>query len=101
MRATRGLLLVLTLVLPVTVLVSNASLADSKLEATIFSYDGHDFVRTANTLMDGGKSAVSTKFDPNSPAYKALVQKHSYVGPSSVFGREYQSDYAPLINDDG
>jgi hypothetical protein len=74
----------------------------SKLEATIFSYDGQDFIRTKTTLTDAqGKSAVNTKLDHNSLAYKALEQKHSYVGPSEVFGKHYDADYAPLVNDDG
>jgi hypothetical protein len=34
--------LILTLLLPFAVLVSSASLAESKLEATIFSYDGKE-----------------------------------------------------------
>jgi hypothetical protein len=74
----------------------------SKLEATIFSYDGKDFIRTKTTLTDAqGKSAVNTKLDHSSLAFKALEQKHSYVGPSEVFGKHYDADYAPLVNDDG
>ena len=48
----RRLFLVLTLLLPITVLVSSASWAETKLEASIFSYDGKDFVRTKTTLTD-------------------------------------------------
>src|SRR5919109_2589160 len=59
-----------------------------KLEATIFSYDGKDFVRTRTTLVtEDGKSAVNTKLDHASPAYKALTQKHSYVGEATAFGK--------------
>ena len=97
----RRLFLVLTLLLPVAVLLSSASFAQTKLEATIFSYDGTAFVRTTTTLMQEGKSAADTKLDPSSAAYKALVQKHSYTGPATVFGQDYQANYAPLIGDDG
>jgi methyl-accepting chemotaxis protein-2 (aspartate sensor receptor) len=97
----RRLFLVLSLLLPVTVLGSAASLAQSKLDASILSYDGKDFVRTETTLMQEGKAAVGTKLDANSPAYKALVEKKSYSGPATVFGREYQANYAPLIGADG
>ena len=93
--------LILTLLLPVTVLVSSASLAETKLDATIFSYDGKDFVRTETTLMEEGQSAANTKLDHDSAAYKALVEKHSYTGPATVFGRDYQANYAPLIGEDG
>ncbi|HEX2448396.1 MAG TPA: Cache 3/Cache 2 fusion domain-containing protein [Methyloceanibacter sp.] len=97
----RRLLLVLSLLLPVTMLISGASLAQTKLEATIFSYDGNDFVRTETTLMQGGQSAVGTKLEHESPAYKALAEKHSYTGPATVFGQNYQANYAPLIGADG
>ena len=44
-------------------LVSSASWAETKLEATILSFDGKDFVRTNTTLMDKGQSATNTKLD--------------------------------------
>ena len=97
----RRLFLILSLLLPVTLLVSSASLAETKLEASILSYDGKDFVRTETTLMQGGQSAVGTKLDHDSPAYKALAEKHSYTGPATVFGRDYDANYAPLIGGDG
>ena len=46
----RRLFLILSLLLP-TLLVSSASWAQSKLDASILSYDGKDFVRTETTLM--------------------------------------------------
>jgi hypothetical protein len=94
-------LLILTLLLPVTVLVSSASYAGTKLEATIFSYDGKDFVRTETTLIAEGQSAANTKLDRDSAAYKALAKKRSYTGPATVFGRAYQGSYAPLIGEEG
>jgi methyl-accepting chemotaxis protein len=96
----RRLFLILSLLLLVMVLGTSASMAESKLEASIFSYDGKDFVRTETTLMQDGQSAVGTKLDHDSPAYKALVEKHSYAGPATVFGHDYQADYAPLIGAD-
>ena len=98
----RRLFLALSLLLPVTMLISSASLAETKLDSSILSYDGKDFVRTDTTLMqENGQSAVGTKLDHDSPAYKALVEKHSYTGPATVFGKNYQGDYAPLIGADG
>ncbi len=76
--------------------------AQAKIEATIFAYDGKDFVRTKTTLMtEKGESAVNTKLEHDTPAYKALIKKHSYVGDVTLFGRKYQADYAPLTGDDG
>ena len=59
MENLRRIFLILTLLLPVTVLVGSASLAETKLDASILSYDGKDFVRTETTLMDKGQSAVN------------------------------------------
>jgi|SwirhirootsSR3_FD_contig_31_15064831_length_625_multi_7_in_0_out_0_1 hypothetical protein len=79
-----------------------AAQAQPKLDASIFSYDGQDFVRTKTTLMTtDGKSAVNTKLDRDNPAYKALVQKHSYTGETTAFGKKYDANYAPLTSADG
>jgi len=79
-----------------------AAQEQAKMEATIFSYDGKDFVRAKTTLVtEDGKSAVNTKLDHATPAYKALIKKHSYVGDATVFGRKYDAEYAPLTSDDG
>ena len=94
-------ILVLSLLMPFMVLVSGAALAETKLAATIFSYDGTDFVRTQTTLMEDGKSEVGTKLDHDSAAYKALSQKRSYTGPATLFGQDYDANYAPLVGADG
>jgi hypothetical protein len=75
---------------------------DHDLAATIFSYDGKDFIRTKTTLKtEDGKSAVDTKLDHTTAAFKALVQKHSYSGDVTVFGKKYDADYAPMTSADG
>ena len=94
-------ILLMTLLLPVMALGSTASIAESKLQATIFSYDGKDFVRANTTMMDNGQSAAGTKLDHESAAYKALVEKRSYTGPATVFGGNYDTNYAPLTDKDG
>lgn len=79
-----------------------AARAQDRLEATIFSYDGQDFVRTRTTLLtEEGKPAVDTKLEHDTPAYKALIQKRSYTGDATIFGRSYDANYAPLTSDDG
>lgn len=79
-----------------------ATRANAKLEASILSYDGKEFVRTKTTLMtEAGKSAVGTKLDHASAAYKALTEKHSYSGDATVFGKKYDANYAPLMDKDG
>ncbi len=79
-----------------------AAQTQTKLEATIFAYDGQDFVRSKTTLLtEDRKSAVNTKLDHDTPAYKALSQKRSYTGDATVLGRKYEASYAPLTSEDG
>jgi methyl-accepting chemotaxis protein len=75
--------------------------AMKSIDASILSYDGKDFVRTETTLMNKGQSAANTKLEHDNPAYKALAEKRSYTGPVTVFGKNYQGNYAPLIGADG
>ena len=100
MKSMRRIFVILTLLLPATLLVSSAS-AEPKIKATIFSYDGKDFVRTKTTLKTEGQSAANTKLGRDSSAYKALVKKRSYTGPATILGRDYQANYAPLTGEDG
>ena len=93
----KRLFLILSLLLPVTLLVSSASLAATNSTRLSFLMTA----KTETTLMQAGQSAVGTKLDHDSPAYKALVEKHSYTGPATVFGQNYQANYAPLIGGDG
>ena len=79
-----------------------AAQAGAKIEATIFTYDGKDLVRTKTTLVtEEGKSAANSKLDHDTPAFKALIQKHSYTGDATVFGRKYEANYAPLTDGEG
>ena len=79
-----------------------AAQTQAKLEATIFSYDGQDFVRTKTTLVtEKGKAALKTKLEHDTPAYKALIEKRSYTGDVTLFGRKYDANYAPLTGADG
>ena len=76
--------------------------ASPKLEATIFSFDGQDFVRTQTTLRTAqGKSAANTMLDRDTPAYRALIAKRSWSGEAAVFGRAYDANYAPLTDASG
>ena len=79
-----------------------AAQTQPKIEATIFSYDGQDFVRVKTTLVsEKEESAVNTKLDRDTPAYKALIQKRSYSGDATLFGKKYEASYAPLTGQDG
>jgi len=101
-RVVKGIALALGLAFSGASLAFAHEHSSPRIEATIFSYDGQDFVRTQTTLMTkDGKSAVNTKLEHETPAYKALSEKHSFTGEATVFGRKYDANYAPLTSDDG
>ncbi len=82
--------------------LSATGIAFAGQESTIFTYDGQDFIRTQTTLVtEQGQSAVNTKLDRKSPAYKALIKKHSYTGEITVFGQKCDANYAPLTDAHG
>ena len=69
---------------------------------TVFRYENQDFIRTQTTLLtEEGKSAVNTKLEREHPGYEALIQKHSFIGEATLFGRHYETYYAPLTDKDG
>lgn len=100
MENMRRLLFTLSLLLPVSVFAGSSAWA-GELAATIFSYDGTDFVRSQTTLTEDGESTAGTKLDHDSAAYKALSQKQSYNGPATIFGQDYEAHYAPMVGADG
>ena len=107
-RGSKGIVLVLGLAFSgalIALVDSSSRIAaqtQPRIEATIFAYDGQDFVRTKTTLVTkDGKLAVNTKLEHDAPAFKALIQKRSYSGDATVFGRKYDANYAPLTSDDG
>jgi OFA family oxalate/formate antiporter-like MFS transporter len=70
--------------------------------ATIFSFNGTDFIRTQTTLLTAeGRSAVNTKLDRDAPSYQALRHMRSYRGEATIFGRTYETFYAPLTGENG
>ena len=72
------------------------------MTSTIFTFDGQDFIRKHTTFVtEDGKSAVNTKLDHDNPGYKALMQKKSYTGEVTLFGKQYHANYAPLTAEDG
>ncbi len=71
-------------------------------DSTVFTFDGQDFIRVSTTLMTAdGKSAVDTKLNRSDPSYKALIQKRSYTGDATIHGQNYETNYAPLTDEQG
>ncbi|MFD2113877.1 Cache 3/Cache 2 fusion domain-containing protein [Thiorhodococcus fuscus] len=76
--------------------------ASTDAVATLFVRDGNDFVRIATTLTDGkGRIVVGTRLDSGDPGRERLLAGRDYVGPATLFGKQYIRVYHPLENGQG
>jgi methyl-accepting chemotaxis protein len=67
--------------------------------ATLFAWDGHDFIRvTTNVMKPDGSRAVGTVLDIKGHAYAALTQGKQFSGVVDILGVPYTTSYVP-IND--
>ena len=65
--------------------------------ATIFAASGDDFVRVSTSVKkENGERAVGTQLDRASPAYAALRAGRTYVGLTTLFGKQYITQYEPV-----
>jgi len=65
--------------------------------ATIFVASGDDFIRISTSVKkENGERAVGTALDRAGPAYAALRAGKPYIGPATLFGKQYVTDYEPL-----
>jgi hypothetical protein len=86
----------------VLLLTLTGGIALAAQESTVFTFDGQDFIRVSTTLTTAdGTSAVNTKLNRNDASYKALIQKRSYTGDTIINGQNYESNYAPLTDEQG
>ena len=69
--------------------------------ATVFARSGDDFVRVSTSLKkEDGSRAMGTFLGKASPAYEPIMKKQRYVGNARLFGKDYVTVYAPIIEDD-
>ncbi len=67
--------------------------------ATIFAREGDNFVRIATTLKnDKGERAVGTSLATTHPALSLIKSGKTYTGSATLFGQEYMTHYAPLLD---
>jgi methyl-accepting chemotaxis protein len=72
------------------------------LDCTIFDLDGDVFVRLHTSLKnDSGDSAEGTLLDRQSAPYQALIGGRCHVGQVSLFGKDVDACYSPLLNSTG
>lgn len=69
--------------------------------ATVFAKDGDDFVRVSTSLLkEDGTRAMGTYLGTKSPAYEPIMNKKTYVGYARLFGQDYVTVYAPILDDE-
>ncbi|MFC3457606.1 methyl-accepting chemotaxis protein [Massilia haematophila] len=65
--------------------------------ATIFAASGDDFVRVSTSVKkENGERAVGTQLDRASPAYPVLREGRTYIGLTTLFGKQYITQYEPV-----
>ena len=70
--------------------------------ATVFVREGDDFVRvTTSHKKEDGQRAIGTLLDRAHPAYARLLSGASYAGSASLFGGQYMTHYAPVLDTAG
>jgi methyl-accepting chemotaxis protein len=68
--------------------------------ATIFVRKGDALIRVATSLKkEDGSRAMGTRLDPKSPSHAALMEGRTYLGKARLFGRDYMTEYKPLLGD--
>ena len=69
--------------------------------ATVFAMDPaeNNFIRRSTTLRkENGERAFGTYLDPGHPAQDVVRAGQTYVGPATLFGREYVTVYHPTVD---
>ena len=70
--------------------------------ATIFVKQGDEFIRISTSLKnEKGERAVGTPLNHASPAYPALTEGKSYAGLTVLFGKQYMTQYDPVLDSNG
>ncbi|MET3139610.1 methyl-accepting chemotaxis protein [Undibacterium sp. GrIS 1.2] len=70
--------------------------------ATLFVKKDNDFIRVSTTLKkENGERAVGTVLDHTNPAFEIVSGGKSYVGIATIFGKQYMTQYDPIIDSGG
>ncbi|ACS84603.1 methyl-accepting chemotaxis protein [Musicola paradisiaca] len=70
--------------------------------STVFVRDGDDFVRVTTSLKkEDGTRAIGTKLDRESPAYAPVTGNRVYRGLTTLFGKQYITQYQPVSDHTG
>ena len=76
--------------------------SDTGVVATIFAASGDEFVRVSTSLKkENGERAVGTQFDHAHPSYAPLRAGGNYIGLTTLFGKQYITQYDPIKDSGG
>ena len=66
--------------------------------ATLFVRRDDDFVRvTTSVRKQDGERAIGTILDRSHPAYRLLLAGQCYLGYATIFGKQFMTQYDPII----
>ncbi|WP_111494036.1 methyl-accepting chemotaxis protein [Marinobacter bohaiensis] len=75
---------------------------DMKGTATLFVYDGQNYVRVStNVKKDGGQRATGTILNPDGGAFRAIESGQAFYGQVDILGNPYLTGYAPMRSSAG
>ncbi len=73
--------------------------AATGVTATVFVLSGDDFIRiTTSVRKQNGERAVGTLLDRSHPGYARLKNGQAYIGYATLFGKQYMTQYTPLLD---
>ncbi len=70
--------------------------------ATIFAKSAEDFIRVSTSVKkEDGQRAIGTLLERNHPGYARLLAGESYIGPATLFGKQFMTHYDPIKDASG
>lgn len=78
-------------------LVDNLT-ADMGGTATLFVFDGENYVRVSTNVQNQGKRATGTILAPGGAAFTAIQSGQAFYGQVDILGNPYLTGYAPMFN---
>ncbi|MET3121312.1 methyl-accepting chemotaxis protein [Oxalobacteraceae bacterium GrIS 2.11] len=76
--------------------------ANTGAVCTLFAKSGEEFIRITTSLKNEKlERAVGTQLDHGNPAYAAIIGGNKFVGNAKLFGRNYMTEYDPILDEKG
>lgn len=69
--------------------------------ATLFVYDGENYVRVSTNVKKAGQRATGTILNPKGAAFKAIESGQAFYGQVDILGSPYLTGYEPMRDSRG